>query len=278
MGKLRHGSKTNQMTKIYSLVFDYQLAKMQSSGRHWAPDAYKNKDYIFSYSAASIATFLDKNPHLPYTIYTDDVNLLAAKLDAYTPSTAKLDLVDLTSKIQEWTQHPYCFWPVVALADEHYTGQEDCLKLDNDLTCLKPIDELLTHRGAILWKFERQCSAGREYWGERKAARVALGTEDFPVYNMGLFGLSKDFQKDAANIKTSCEALIKVDISDVHRYPEAPGKKASMWSCSEQTAVCHFLHANGIPIREGHDFFFHHCYTPSKTTVLDAATYLLRQR
>jgi hypothetical protein len=265
------------MTKIYSLVFDYQISKMQNSGRHWAPEAYKNKDYIFSYSAASIATFLDKNPHLPYTIYTDDVDLLVQKLEAYTPSTANLSVVDHTSKIREWTQHPYCFWPLVEVAMMHHNGVEDALKLDNDLTCLKPIDELLKHRGAIVWKYERKVSDGRDYWGERKAAKFALGTEDFPIYNMGLFGLTKEYQAHAADVASYCDALCKVDISDVHRYPEKPGEKASMWSCSEQTAVNYFFHVNKVPVKEGHEFFEHHCYQHGKAAVLDRASYLLKK-
>lgn len=264
------------MTKIYSLVFDYQLTKMIASGRHWAPDAYKNKEYIFSYSAASIATFLDKNPHLPYTVYTDDVNLMAEKLDAYKTPTASVSIVDHAAKIQEWTRHPYCFWPLVEVAMMNHNGEEDALKLDNDLTCLKPIDELLEHRGAIVWKYERKVSEGRDYWGERKAAQVALGTTDFKIYNMGLFGLSKEHQANAADVATYCDALSKVDISDVHRYPEAPGKKASMWSCSEQTAVNYFFHVNGVPIKEGHEFFEHHCYEHGKQKTLEKAEYLLR--
>lgn len=266
------------MTKIYSLVFDYNISKMQSSGRHWADEAYKNKDYIFSYSAASIATFIHHNPKRLYTVYTDDCRLLLEKLDSYDVSLDFLDTVDASEKIQEWMRHSYCFWPLVEVAKMHHDGQKDALKLDNDLTCLKPIDELLEHRGAIVWKYERKVSEGRDYWGERKAAQAALGTTDFKIYNMGLFGLSKEHQANAADVAAYCDALTKVDISDVHRYPEKPGEVASMWSCSEQTAVNYFFHKNEVPVKEGYHFFDHHCYDKSKAGVMQGAEHLRRKR
>ena len=44
--------------KIVSLVFNYDLEKQRDSGRLWGKQGYRNKDYIFEYSAASISTFL----------------------------------------------------------------------------------------------------------------------------------------------------------------------------------------------------------------------------
>ena len=265
-------------TQVYSLVFDYQIAKMQSSGRHWADEAYKNKDYIFSYSAASIATFLHHNPKHLYTVYTDDCALLLEKLSAYDVSLDYLDTVDATQKIQEWTSHSYCFWPLIQVADMHYTGKHDALKLDNDLTCLKPIDDLLEHRGAIVWKHERLCSKGRDYWGESYAARNALGTDNFDIWNTGVLGISKEHHEKAANIKKYCESLIAVDISPVHRFPDKPGVVAKVFSTSDQTAVNYFIHNEKLPVLEAHPWFRHHCYDKSKDRVLSEAAYLLRRR
>ena len=42
--------------KIVSLVFNYDLEKQRDSGRLWGKQGYRNKDYIFEYSAASIST------------------------------------------------------------------------------------------------------------------------------------------------------------------------------------------------------------------------------
>ena len=129
--------------KIFSLVFDYNITKMQQTGRPWAATAYKNKDFIFSYSAASIATFLHHNPHLTYDILTDDVSLLEEKINAYKVNTKNLVIKDTSKLINEWTQHWYCFWPLIQVFDYHLNSNEGILKLDNDLTCLQPIDDLL---------------------------------------------------------------------------------------------------------------------------------------
>lgn len=268
------------MTKIYSLVFDYQIAKMQSSGRHWADEAYKNKDYIFSYSGASIATFLDKNPHLLYTVYTDDPDLLMQKVDAYAVPTHNLDIVDATPKIQEWMQHPYCFWPLIQVADMHYTGEEDALKLDNDLTCKLEIDMMLRgmESGGVTWawKHERLCSKGRDYWGESYAARHGLGTDDFHIYNTGVLGVPKAHHAAARNIPGYCEKLIGVDISPIHRFPDKPGVVAKVYNTSDQVAVNFFFHKEGLKVMTAGQFFDHHCYEKTKQGVFDGAAYLKR--
>lgn len=268
------------MAKIYSLVFDYQIAKMQASGRHWADEAYKGKDYIFSYSAASIATFLDKNPHLRYDVLTDDVDLLASKLDAYKVQTSNLNLVDASARIKEWTAHPYCFWPLIQVADMHYTGEEDALKLDNDLTFRDSIDTLL--RGleagnAWAWKHERLCRQGREYWGESYAARKGLGTDDFHIYNTGVLGVPKGKHAAAKRIATHCEKLIAVDISPVHRFPDKPGVFAKVFNTSDQVAVNFFFHEEGLNVLPAYHFVEHHCYEKTKEKVLTSAAYLLKR-
>jgi hypothetical protein len=43
--------------------------KLNEIGRFWAKDVYIDKDFIFEYSAASYATFLDKNPNLNLHLY-----------------------------------------------------------------------------------------------------------------------------------------------------------------------------------------------------------------
>ncbi len=269
------------MTKIYSLVFDYNISKMQSSGRHWADEAYKNKDYIFQYSAASIATFLDKNPHLRYDVLTDDVDLLAQKIDAYSVSTANLVLTDTSDKISEWTQHWYCFWPLIQVADVHYTGEDHALKLDNDLTCHGNIDMMLRSMDddvAWMWKHERLCSKGRDYWGESYAACEGLGTDNFHIYNTGVLGVPKSAHVAARKIKDYCEKLISVDISTVHRFPDKPGVVSKVFNTSDQVAVNFFFHQEGLKVMPAHHFFDHHCYDKSKAGVMQGAEHLRRKR
>jgi hypothetical protein len=265
-----------ETTMMYSLCFDYNLNTVTDSGRHWAKDVYKNQDYIFSYTAASIATVIHHNPKRPYRIYTDDCDLILDKIKKYNVSLDFLEIIDLKKEIREWQKHPYSFWPLVQIVQMNNDGKNNSLKLDNDLTCLKPIDDLVQHKGGIVWKFERKCSGGREYWGERKAARQALGTEDFSIYNTGVLGISAEFHQQATEIIDFCEKLIDVDITDVSHFPDAPGKKARTWNASEQTAVNYFFHKNKIPILESYSWFKHHCYEKTKQAVLDEAAYLLR--
>ena len=66
--------------KFISLVFDYDFGKQKKSGRIWADRAYRSKDFIFEYTAASIVTFCHHNPDKKYIIDTDDVDLLTLKI------------------------------------------------------------------------------------------------------------------------------------------------------------------------------------------------------
>lgn len=268
------------MTRIYSLVFDYQIAKMQSSGRHWADSAYKNKEYIFEYSAASIASYLEHNAHLPYDVYTDDVALLRAKLDAYDVNSENLRLIEAKDKIERWTSHWYCFWPLIQVADMHYMSDEDALKLDNDLTYTKSLDEylsILEGGKALVWKHERLCSKGRDYWGESYAARNGLGTDNFNIYNTGVLGVPKAFHEQARKIPFYCEKLISVDISPVHRFPDKPGVVSKVFNTSDQVAVNYFFHEANLPVVETHPQIIHHCYEKTKNGVLQSASHLLKQ-
>jgi hypothetical protein len=266
------------MTKIFSLVFDYNITKMQQTGRPWANVAYKNKDFIFEYSAASIATFLHHNPHLEYEVMTDDVNLLSEKISRYKVSTKNLILQDSTDLIREWSSHWYCFWPLISVFDYHVNKDDDLvLKLDNDLTCLKPIDDMLNHDGAIVWKYERICSQGKDRWGEKLAAKSAFGTDEFKIWNTGVWGLSKKFQTLSKEIPRLCEQLISVDISSVSSFPESPHVVSKTYNTSDQVSNCYFLHKNHIPVLESNRWFNHHCYShDAKKDCISHASFLLK--
>jgi len=262
--------------KIYSLVFDYNLEKMKQTGRPWAEKGYRNKDFIFEYSAASIATFLDKNPHLRYEILTDDVNLLAQKISNYRVSTSNLSLIDASDLISQWTSHWYCFWPLIQSFDYFAASGESVLKLDNDLTCLKPIDDLLVFDGAIVWKKERMCSDGKDYWGEKFAASRAFGTDRFMIYNTGTWGLNSSRIHMAREIPSLCEKMISVDISSVSKFPESPGLFSSVFNTSDQTSNCFFLEKARVPVVESFPWFDHHCYShEAKNKCIEMASHLI---
>ena len=75
--------------RVVSLVFSYDLDRMKSSGRVWSHGGYRDKNYIQSYSAASIATFLHHNPEKEYIVNTDDVDGLFKHINQYDVSTSQ---------------------------------------------------------------------------------------------------------------------------------------------------------------------------------------------
>lgn len=273
-------------TVFFSLIFDYDIPTMENSGRHWAQSAYKGKDYIFSYSAASIATILHYNPTIDYRIVTDDKDLLLSKLRQYRVDSDFLlekgygfTIHESKEEIDQWKANKYCFWPLIKSMDEFSQGiglqGRRVVKLDNDLTCLKPLDEkFYSHRGSHVWKFERECNNGREYWGERLASRTAFGTDRFKIYNTGIWGIDPDHAKFASEIPSLVQLGADVDISSVSYFPDKPGVKAKTWSCIDQTSNNYWLYKHDVPVLETHEWFMHHCYVPNKEGVLKAAEYL----
>jgi hypothetical protein len=261
--------------KIYSLVYDYDIDSMKKSGRIWSEKGYKNKDYIFEYTAASIASFCVFNSHLKYDIYTDDVGLLEQKISLYNANYKNVSIIDHTMQINEWKKLEYCFWPSVLMFDSLMCKLDGfVLRLDNDLTYKSPIDKLLEHNGAIVWKFERICANGKDYWGEKSASLRTFGTANFPIYNIGTLGLSKHYQSKAYLIKDYLTKMLSNDLSDVIRFPENMSIRTPYWSCSEQTCDNFFFHTQNIPVMQSHELIDHHCYVPNKQCVLDACKHL----
>lgn len=273
-------------TVFYSLIFDYDIPTMENSGRHWAQSAYRGKDYIFSYSAASIATILHFNLTIDYRILTDDKQLLLEKLRQYRVDSDFLlekgygfTIHEDKEMIDEWKANKYCFWPLISSMHEFVTGiglkGKRVVKLDNDLTCLKPLDQkFYDHHGSHVWKFERECNNGKDYWGEKMAAKKAFGTDRFKIFNTGIWSVHPDFAPTAREIPALCQAGADVDISSVSRFPDKPGVTAKMWACVDQTSNNYWLHKYQVPVMETHEYFMHHCYVPNKEGVLKSAEYL----
>lgn len=270
-------------TVFYSLVFDYNIKTMEQSGRHWAATAYKNKDYIFGYSAASIATILDKNPDIDYRILTDDVALLFEKLESYNINLARhsgFRVHEYSQEIEAWKSDEFCFWPLIKSMESTVLGAGvigGCrvVKLDNDLTALKSLDgKFYDHDGSHVWKFERECSNGRDYWGEKLAARTAFGTDKFRIYNTGVWSIHPRDATRSIEIAQLCSKGANVDISSVSYFPDRPGVKATMYSCIDQTSNNYWLHKHGISVMETHEYFEHHCYVTNKEGVFRGAEYL----
>ena len=265
--------------KEISLLFEYDFEKPLRSGRTWGKDGYKSKDFIFEYSAASFATFAHHNPGLNHEILTDDPSLLEEKISKYNVDWSGLSIIDGKDQILEWKKHRYCFYPAMMHLDMYKNIESQLIKLDNDLECLRQINGLLGSKDILMWKKERNVSSGREYWGERTAARKTFGTDNFSLYNMGVMGFPEGEKITlidelvAAGLKMS-----EADISDVVHFPERPDLKVEMWSCSEQTGYCYVLHKNSLTVSTVEDYINHHCYGfDSKKDGIDAAKHLLKE-
>ncbi len=247
--------------KTISLVFEYDLDKQKDSGRVWSKEAYKSKDFVFEYSAASFASFLYHNPNRTHIVDTDNVDLLYSKIKKYNVNYSNLDIRDSSSIIHEWKSKDYCFFPLLEHIRYHAkTSDESVVKLDNDLTCLKPIDDLENFSGILSWKFERNVSEGREYWGEKYVCKKALGTDNFKEYNTGVLGISLENLSIVDDFISTTEKLISIDASEVIRFKSHPGVRAKTYSTSDQTAVNWVFHKNNLSVMETYDYFNHHCY------------------
>ena len=265
--------------KAISLVFEYDFNRQEDSGRTWGKTGYKSKDFIFEYSAASFATFADKNNGFCHEVMTDDPQLLKNKIDKYGVDWSGLTIIDGKKEIDEWKQHRYCFYPAMMHLELYKEEQGQLLKLDNDLECLKPLVPLGENQDILMWRKERNVNSGREYWGEREASRKAFGTDDYPLYNIGVMGFPPGDKKKlieeliAAGLRVS-----EMDISSVVRFPEKPGLTVEIWSCSEQTGYCYVVHKNNLAVTTVEDFIQHHCYGfDSKKDCINAAAHLLKE-
>jgi len=265
--------------KTVSLVFELDFKKIEKNGRFWVKQCYKSKDFIFEYSAASFATFLHHNPKRMHVVDTDNVDLLYSKMKKYNVNLSNFFIRNSKELIDEWKNYDYCFFPM------HYhlkyvaeNSSESIVKLDNDLTCLQSIDDLDNFDGILAWKFERDVSKGRPYWGEILACNSALGTSDFKEYNTGVLGISKNNLHIVDEFIETTRKLISVDISSATAGAKTEAaRKAKMYSTSAQTAENWVFHNNNLRITETNDYFFHHCYSiDAKQECIDSSKHLLK--
>lgn len=200
--------------KVIALVYDYDLGKLSNIGRKWANNVYKNKDYIFEYSAACFATFVNKNPKQILDIYTDDIDLIKSKLSKYDISWERIIFWDYNERLKKYGDLDYSFRVAFEFIQENQSKEEYTIKIDNDMIFLGELPQQPNDcKDVMVWKYEHFVDSGNPLWGEKKACKVGLGETNFPVYNMGLMGLPTTFQSDEGH-----EAMIKlinVDISDV---------------------------------------------------------------
>ncbi len=255
--------------KAIALTFDYNIVgdcSLDSIGRHWAREVYKDKGFIFQYSAASYATFIHHNPGLPFDIYTDDVPLLRKELSAYHIDVSNVRLIDWNEELNVHKRHKYPFQCVIQLVSKYKNTDEYLLKLDNDLICKSRLE--LDERSVLVWRHERRVEDGKPVWGEKYICDQTVGSTAFDSYNMGVMGLPKDFWPYHDEFMALCRRMIDVDISPITDV------RSKIYHCCEQVAYNWIWHKYGFPIREAVDCFDHHYYL--KENCLSDAKFLLR--
>ena len=215
--------------KVIALTYDYDLTKLSEIGRTWAGDIYKNKEFIFDYSAASYATFIDKNPTKILDLYTDDIPLITEKMNQYNIDQSRINYHDFTSVLKKYANEMKYSFDV--LTDFIYYGKsqtEFTLKIDNDLVFHGEVPEPSGNNDVYVWKFERLVFQGDPLMGEIKVAEQTLETTNFPIYNLGIFGLPVVYPEQET--RELIDKMTSVDISDVTDLD------TKIWHCCEQTA------------------------------------------
>jgi len=252
--------------KVIALTYDYDLGKLSEIGRTWAKDVYKGKDFIFEYSAASYATFIDKNPTRELNIYTDDIPLLREKLEKYNIDHSKIlyhDFTEVLNKLNKTLKYSF-----EALTEFIYYGKsrEDfTVKIDNDLVFHGEIPEPEEDE-VYVWAYERLVYQGNPLMGEIKVAQETLGRTDIPIYNLGLLGLPADYPEQ--ELREVVDRMVNVDISDVTDLD------THIWHCCEQTANNWIFFKHGYKVRETKNIVTH--YYDNKKMCIEKAKYLLR--
>jgi hypothetical protein len=258
--------KLNNM-KFIALNYNYNLDKMSEIGRKWAYDVYKNDDFISEYSAASYATFIDKNKNAILHLYTDNISKMEEKLSVYDIDLNRVKIIDYSENLKKYENNLNYGFTVLndfinfAKSDVGYT-----IKIDNDLIFkdeLQPFDE----ESILVWKYERIVKNGDVRWGEIKICENVLKTTDFKIYNLGLFGLPVNYQIYEA--KEIMENMVNVDISDVTDVD------SKIYHCCEQTANNWVFHKNNYNVIETHNYVDH--LFDNKGECIARAKYLLKK-
>ena len=252
--------------KVIALTYDYDIGKLAEIGRSWAGKVYGNKEFIFEYSAASYATFIDKNPTKVLHLYTDDILLIKEKLNKYNINQDKVICHDFNEQLKKYsTGLRYSF---DVLTDFIYYGKSNddfTVKIDNDLIFHGALPEPYKN-DVFVWKYERLIHQGDPRMGEIKVAEKTLGRTDIKIYNLGVLGIPVGYPEQ--ELRDVCDAMISVDISDVTDV------NAKIWHCCEQTANNWIFYKYNYKVVETHTIVTHHF--DNKHKCIEEAKYLLK--
>jgi hypothetical protein len=239
---------------------------MADIGRKWAENVYRNKEFIFDYSAASYATFIDKNPEQILHIYTDDVLLMKKKMNLYKIDQSAIAYIDYSQNLEKYkTNLRYSF---DVLTDFIYFGKsinDFTVKVDNDLIFHGKLPEPKLN-DVFVWKYERLVSQGNPKMGEIKVCEKTIGFTSLPIYNLGVLGIPIDYPE--TELRKICDDMVSVDITDVSDL----GVK--IWHCAEQTANNWIFYTNKYNVVQTYNIATH--YFDNKYNCILGAKYLLK--
>lgn len=252
--------------KFIALNYNYDLDKMYNIGRKWAYDVYKNNEFIAEYSAASYATFIDKNKTEVLHLYTDNISLMRKKLEVYNIDLDRINFIDYNNELSKYDSTLiYSFTVLNDFINFAKSTTEYTIKIDNDLIFKEKLpfpnnDSILT------WKYERLVKQGDIRCGEIKICNKVLNTTDFKIYNLGLFGLPINYQTIEA--KEVMDKMISIDISDVTDVD------SKIYHCCEQTANNWIFKKYNYNIIEAYQYVDH--LFDRKGECIERAKYLLK--
>ena len=238
--------------KFIALTYDYDLGKLSQIGRKWSFDVYKNKNFIFDYSSASYATFIEKNPKQTLHIYTDDIDMMQSKMNEYNIDHNRIKYVDYKEQLKKYDNNLiYSFQVLNDFLTNEKSNDEFTVKIDNDLifNYELPFNFEKENKTILVWKYERLVGNGDIRWGEIKICNQVLQNTNFKIYNLGLFGYPSNFHSDEA--KKIMDLMTSVDISDVTDVD------SKIYHCSEQTANNWVFHKYGYDVIETYNFCDH---------------------
>lgn len=255
--------------KIITLTFAYDLNKLLEIGRFWSKDVYIDKDFIFEYSAASYATFVDKNPNLKLHLYTDDINLMKKKLSSYDINSNNIIYYDFSKKLKSYDgKLKYSFDVLHDFIIDAKNENEYTIKIDCDLIFHNSIPDISDDETNVLvWKYERLLFDGDPRMGEIKSSVDVVGNVNYPIYNVGILGLPKNMPMD--DLDSVYRKMSDVDIIEVSDL------KVHSWHCAEQTSKNWIFHKYNYNVIQTNNIVTHHF--SNKKQCIEDAKYLLKK-
>ena len=228
--------------RYIALTYDYDLSKLSDIGRKWSFDVYKDKNFIFDYSSASYATFIDKNPNSILHLYTDDIQLMKEKMGQYNINQDNIIYIDYSEKLKKYTNNlNYSFDVLNDFINYAKSNTEFTVKIDNDLI-FKDELKIINDNIILVWKYERIVSQGDVRWGEIKICQQVLNNINFKIYNLGIFGFPPNFENE--EVKDVMDKLTSINISDVTDV------NSKIYHCCEQTANNWVFHKKNYNVIE----------------------------